>query len=100
MLIRLSTGFYGISYIFHVEVFQVSPGTGFICVCGAEHRRGGLQGFSWHRVQPRFAAQNIDEGPDDFYGCGYFYVRLCWNGCGFQAHIVEDCVLLRASSLV
>ena len=58
MLIRLSTGFYGISYIFHMEVFQVSPGTGFVCVCGAEHRCGGLQGFSQHRDQPRLAAQH------------------------------------------
>ena len=62
MLIRQSTGFYKKSYIFYVEVFQVSPGTE---LCRVLRRSTAAwkssQGFSQHRVQPRFAAQNIDE---------------------------------------
>ena len=34
--------------------------------------------------------------PDDFNVYGYFYVRLYWTGFGFQANIVEECVLLSA----
>ena len=36
------------------------------------------------------------QGPDDFNGYGYFYVRLYWTGFGFQANIVEEYVLLSA----
>ena len=28
--------------------------------------------------------------PDDFNGYGYFFVRLCCTGLGFQANIVEE----------
>ena len=34
--------------------------------------------------------------PDDFNGCGYFYVRLYCTGLGFQANIVEEYGLLSA----
>ena len=33
------------------------------------------------------------QGPDDFNGYGYFYVRSYWTGFGFQASIVEECVV-------
>ena len=33
------------------------------------------------------------QGPDEFNGYGYFYVRLYWTGFGFQANIVEEYVL-------
>ena len=34
------------------------------------------------------------QGPDDFNGYGYFFVRLFSTGLGFQANIVEEYVLL------
>ena len=42
------------------------PAQSSVAFCGAALRRGSLQGFSRHSVQPRFAVQNILEGPDDF----------------------------------
>jgi len=37
---------------------------------------------------------HVFEGPDDFNGYGYFYVRLYWTGFGLPANIVEEYILL------
>merc|ERR1712000_456916 len=39
---------------------------------------------------------HVFEGPDDFNGYGYFYVRLYWTGFGLPANIVEEYILLSA----
>jgi len=39
---------------------------------------------------------HVFEGPDDFNGYGYFYVRLYWTGFGVPANIVEEYILLSA----
>jgi hypothetical protein len=39
---------------------------------------------------------HVFEGPDDFNGYGYFYVRLYWTGFGLPANIVEEYILLAA----
>ena len=45
-----------------------------------------------------------DWGPDDLDGNGYFYMRLCWTGVGFQANFDEEyellCAMLLFSQLV
>merc|ERR1712190_458545 len=38
----------------------------------------------------------VYNGPDDFNGYGYFYVRLYGSGFGLEANIVEEYVLLCA----
>lgn len=39
---------------------------------------------------------HVFEGPDDFNGYGYFYVRLYWTGFGIPANIVEEYIILCA----
>ena len=67
-------------------------------------------------VMYRCSSSLVCRGPDDFqrlwlfprpfvhsggthglYSYGYFYVRVYWNGCCFQANLVELYVLLEAA---
>ena len=52
-------------------------------------------GFVWYFTH----FYDVSCEPGDFYGCGYFYVRLYWNGFVFQANTVEITVRCSSSSV-